>query len=70
MIKWGFMSLKAFHIFFIALSIISCAGFAAWSFVHAAENYTIFGLFSSLAGLGLMFYLFNFLKKYKGLGYL
>ena len=56
------MSLKAFHIFFIALSIICCIGFAAWSFIHAAENYIVFGLFSSLTSLGLMYYLFSFLK--------
>jgi hypothetical protein len=64
------MSLKAFHIFFIALSIICCIGFSVWSFVHVAENYTIFGLLSSLASLGLMYYLFSFLKKYKGMSYL
>ena len=64
------MSLKAFHIFFIALSIICCIGFAAWSFIHAAENYIVFGLFSSLTRLGLMYYLFRFLKKYKGMSYL
>ncbi|MFQ6607809.1 MAG: hypothetical protein ACE5EE_04645 [Fidelibacterota bacterium] len=64
------MSLKAFHIFFIILSILMCMGLAIWSFLHAAESYTLFGIIASLVGFGLMYYLYRFLKKYKGLGYL
>lgn len=63
------MSLKAFHIFFIALSVILTFGFAVWTF----QSYNSDGgfmmlagsLLSVLAGAGLIIYAINFLKKLK-----
>ncbi|MBI3833311.1 MAG: hypothetical protein HY287_03160 [Planctomycetes bacterium] len=65
------MSLKAFHILFIVISSILCAGFGAW----AVNEYLHFGDAATLAwGLGsfifvalLLVYGRWFLKKLSGL---
>jgi hypothetical protein len=59
------MSLKAFHIFFIALSIILSAGCAVWAFVNGVEP--ILGIFFAILALALAVYGVFFLKKAKGI---
>jgi hypothetical protein len=68
------MSLKAFHIFFIALSVVMAFGFAAW----LIDGYTksnnmvllLGGISSILAGAGLILYGVSFLRKLKHVSYL
>lgn len=68
------MSLKAFHIFFITLSVLLCFGVAGWngsayqnggSFAHLAQS-----IGWAVAGVGLGVYGVMFLRKYKQLRYL
>lgn len=65
------MSLKAFHIFFIALSILLLAGFAIWSFQSysstGAMSQLLFTILSAVGSVLLVFYGMQFLKKMKGL---
>ncbi len=65
------MSLKSFHVFFIAVSILFMIGFGAWFIVSqpvSREEINILaGLICfSLAG-GLMLYAIRFLQKFKAL---
>ena len=55
------MSLRAFHILFIFLSIVLAAGCATWAFVNGAG--TAFGVVSAIAAVGLSIYFVYFLKK-------
>ena len=68
------MSLKAFHIVFIAASILLAFGFAAWSAMTYSEQgglrYLIFAIVSALCGIGLIFYEVYVLKKLKNISYL
>jgi hypothetical protein len=68
------MSLKAFHIFFIALSALLCVGIGAVridAFVDGAGTAALAqGVVALLSGVGLVVYGRSFLKKTKGLGYL
>jgi hypothetical protein len=61
------MSLKAFHIFFIIVSILFAFGFGAWGLrAHGAgRDGMILGLavVSLAAGLGLVVYLVAFVRK-------
>jgi hypothetical protein len=59
------MSLKAFHIFFIALSILLSIGCAVWAFANGVE--LIFGVSSVLVAVILVIYGISFLKKSKGI---
>ena len=68
------MSLKAFHIFFIVVSIALCVGVGVWatqdfartgSWVHLA-----LGVGSFIGSLLLMRYGVWFLRKLKGVSYL
>lgn len=54
------MSLKAIHIFFIALSILLALGFGVWSIYH---QYTLMGVISFVIGIALVFYGVRFLRK-------
>ena len=58
------MSLKAFHIFFIFVSILTALGFAYWAMHNA---YPIFGIGSLTAGVSLIAYLAWFIRKSKNL---
>lgn len=68
------MSLKAFHVFFIVVSILCCLGFGYW----AVQDYFVSGNGVSLAlglvafaGCGVLIrYGVWFLKKLKGVSYL
>lgn len=69
------MSLKAFHVFFIVISIFLAIGFGfwcvqEWRFGGAPAVYAIEGGLSFLASFGLMFYLRNILNKLKDVSYL
>ena len=68
------MSLKALHIVFIVASIVLAFGFGAWALNAYAEDGALsnlwFGLGSSLAGVGLIFYCRSVLRKLKHISYL
>lgn len=68
------MSLKAFHLIFIVLSITLAFGFGAWLtsafFKGEGELNLIFALLSFAVGVGLIFYERYFLKKTKNISYL
>ena len=67
------MSLKAFHLFFITLSVILAFGYAVWAF----QSYTTDGgfimlvgsIFSVFAGVVLILYAISFLKKLKNVSF-
>lgn len=66
------MSLKVFHIFFIAVSVVTAFGFGAWGiYFHIADpnlGYLLMGVFSSVTGVALVYYGIRFLQKFKHLG--
>jgi hypothetical protein len=68
------MSLKAFHVVFITVSILLAFGFSGWEFKAYSEDKgwvdLAFGLGSGLAGIGLIVYGRYFLKKLKHISYL
>ena len=68
------MSLKAFHIVFIAASILLSVGFAGWEVVVFRNTHRsldlIFAALSLLAGTGLVFYSRYVLRKLKDISYL
>ena len=63
------MSLKAFHIVFIALSILLAFGFAVWEvkgFIGTGESLQLVaGVVSSAVGFFLILYAVRFLRKLK-----
>ena len=68
------MSLKAFHIVFVTLSVLTAFGFAAWLIDGYAKSQNIgqlvAGLTSILVGAGLIVYGIYFLRKLKHVSYL
>jgi hypothetical protein len=68
------MSLKAFHVVFITLSIILCLGIGGWgifSFLSDSNDIGIVvAVFFVLLGLGLVYYETKFIHKFKNVGYL
>ena len=68
------MSLKAFHVVFIAASVLLAFWFAGWSLVNFSDggrtSDLIAGIVSGLVGLGLMAYGAYVLKKLKHISYL
>ena len=63
------MSLKAFHIFFICVSILLALGFAVWEVVGFMANGEIMqlvvGILSFGAAIGLVIYGIRFMRKLK-----
>lgn len=59
------MSLKAFHLFFITLSILLAAGCSVWAFLNGVEG--AFGVVSAFVAVALVIYGFSFVKKAKGI---
>lgn len=57
------MSLKAFHLFFIFVSILLSIGCAVWAFVN--EMSYAFGLGFSALAIALIVYGISFIKKSK-----
>ena len=68
------MSLKAFHIVFVAASILLALVFGIWSlrsyFEGGLVRDLIFGVASLLTAVGLVFYGKYVLKKLKNISYL
>jgi hypothetical protein len=68
------MSLKAFHLLFIVVSILLAFGFGAWELVAYRDSEAtldlVLGIASIVAGVGLVFYLRAVLKKLKDVSYL
>ena len=68
------MSLKAFHIFFIALSVLLALGFGAWEIAGFAQSGNISrlitGILSFAVAAGLIVYGIRFLRKLRHVGYL
>lgn len=66
------MSLRAFHIFFIIVSMVLAFGFGVWELVaytHGGSGSDLaLGILALLAGVGLVFYFKAVLKKLRGLG--
>ncbi len=63
------MSLKTFHIFFIAVSTLLAFGFGVWGvYTYLSESglsFLLMGLASFVLGIVLIFYGLNFLHKLK-----
>ncbi|MFP8879337.1 MAG: hypothetical protein AAEJ52_20675 [Myxococcota bacterium] len=68
------MSLKAFHIFFIVVSIAVCLGFGVWATQDFARSgssmYLVLGVGSFIGSIALGCYGVWFLRKLKGTSYL
>jgi hypothetical protein len=59
------MSLRAFHVLFIILSILMSAGCAWWAFANGVA--LLFGVVSVVVAVGLIAYAVYFLRKTKKL---
>lgn len=63
------MSLKAFHVFFITVSVLLCLAFGAWCLgsdeAHGRASYQVAGWISFALGVVLVAYEVVFLKKFK-----
>lgn len=68
------MSLKAFHIFFVTISTILCAGFGVWAIRAFGDRHEpgliVAGVLSLVGCVALVIYGRWFLKKLKGVSYL
>ena len=65
------MSLKAFHLFFIVVSILTCLGFGAWGIHDYAVSrrglHLAMGIASGFGGALLSYYLVKIVAKFKRL---
>jgi hypothetical protein len=60
------MSLKAFHIFFIVVSMVFVFGFAAWEIFAVGQDGSIaLAAIGLVSGVGLTYYFGRMLKKFK-----
>ncbi len=68
------MSLKAFHLFFIIISILFAAGFGVWLLTERPFGQDSFDILSALCSFsvagGLVLYAIRFLRKFKHLRFL
>ena len=64
------MSLKAFHLVFILLSILFTFVFGIWGVVNGGTSELVMGVLSLIGTAGMSVYLFFFLKKLKHVSYL
>ncbi|MEE2663478.1 MAG: hypothetical protein VX681_05130 [Myxococcota bacterium] len=68
------MGLKAFHIFFVVVSVALCIGLGVWATLDYAQSgdslRLALGVGSFLGGIALAYYGVWFLRKLKGVGYL
>ena len=68
------MSLKAFHLVFIILSILFSLVFGIWAVLsYGSSEKTaelVLGIISLVGTVGMSIYLFFFLKKFKPVSYL
>jgi NADH:ubiquinone oxidoreductase subunit H len=65
------MSLKAFHLFFIAVSVLFTLAFGAWAIVDFRESKNVFdlalGIFSLVVSSSLLVYGGYAVRKLKGI---
>lgn len=65
------MSLRGFHLIFITIAAIFCAGFGMWALlIEQADSglgMTLFGGVALAAAAGLLFYGISFFRKAKNL---
>ena len=65
------MSLRAFHLFFIGISVVLAAFFAAWAAAQYSAGheliYVVVAVLSLASGLALAIYAVKFQRKTKGL---
>ncbi|MDB4265264.1 hypothetical protein N9891_00790 [bacterium] len=63
------MSLKGFHLIFITIAALFCAGFGIWAiFINEKDTGTAMtaaGVITLIASVGLVFYAFYFRRKSK-----
>jgi hypothetical protein len=64
------MSLKAFHLIFIVVSIALAFGFGVWLVLQGGLLNILLGVGSFIVGVALIFYERYFLKKTKNVSYL
>lgn len=68
------MSLKTFHVVFIAVSVLTAFGFATWLLDGYLKSHAtgqlIGGFLSVLVGVGLIVYGIRFLRKLKHVSFL
>ncbi|MAH75635.1 MAG: hypothetical protein CBC62_05430 [Opitutia bacterium TMED102] len=68
------MSLKAFHLVFIILSILFSFVFGIWAVINYGSSdkvaELILGIISLIGSVAMTIYLFFFLKKFKHVSYL
>ena len=68
------MSLKAFHVFFIVVSMVLCVGFGVWTTQDFAQSgswvHLSLGVGSFIGSILLACYGVWFLRKLKGVSYL
>jgi hypothetical protein len=61
------MSLRAFHVFFITVSVLLCLGFGAWclgaDYTHGRLAYAVAGVISFGLGVLLVAYEVVFLRR-------
>ena len=68
------MSLKAFHVFFVIVSVLCALGFGAWAvgeFLRTGNGgVLVLGVLGFVAAAALVFYGFWFLRKLKNVSFL
>ena len=64
------MSLKAFHLVFIVLSILFSFVFGIWGVMSGGTAELVMGIVSLAGTVGMSIYLVFFLKKFKHVSYL
>ena len=68
------MSLKAFHVFFISVSVLLSLAVGGWGiqsyFSDSNDIGILVGAFFILLGIALIYYEFKFIRKFKHVGYL
>lgn len=68
------MSLKAFHVFFVAVSVLCALGFGAWALADYARSgrgsVLVLGILGFAAAVALVWYGLWFLRKLKNVSYL
>jgi hypothetical protein len=66
------MSLKAFHLLFITLSVILCLGFGAWclgsDYAEGRPGYVAVGWVAFLVAIALVGYEIMFVRKLRNAG--
>ena len=68
------MSLKAFHVFFVIVSVLCALGFGAWAvadYLRTGKGSVLaLGVLGFAAAVALVWYGFWFLRKLKNVSYL